>query len=280
MQHYLKEKKKIVRTITKFGTQDVVAPEAHFYLQSSDAYRTPELASHGDTHLTIEFIDGISCFNYLKQIEDEQHKEAYLRFLVGEVLKFQQEAKNLELDFRPYAVEAKLDETLNIMREVEHPQLKDAEDTRDEVLKHFYTFATIPFRDATPKNSIIKLDGADASKLTVDEAVNRTYHYDFSTVNELTSKYDDIISTVYHCFVDDELRDRLLAAHKVDTESLDFAIAAYIRIGRFWSRRYYYKLYQPELFKARYTGEDISYYDRVYSESLTALKHALKRMDS
>ncbi|HEV7455105.1 MAG TPA: hypothetical protein VGO07_07650 [Candidatus Saccharimonadales bacterium] len=275
MHNFLKEKKKIVKTITKFGTKEVVAPEVHFYLRASDKFRTPELHSHADDHLTIEYIDGISCFNYLKYLDDPKQKEQYLHFLVGEVLKFQEEAKNLELAFAPYAVEEKLDETIQIMKQVQHPMLDAAEQTREAVLTHFHEYATVPFRDATPKNSIIKLDGGDINQLTLDEIKNRTYHYDFSTVGELTSKYDDIISTLYHHFVDDAVRDALLKQYGVDKSSLDFAVVAYLRIGRFWSRRYYYKLYQPELFTMRYTGEDIGYYDRIYAESLANVVRAL-----
>lgn len=279
MRNFLKEKKKIVRGISKFGTKEVVKPEVRFYLRSSDGYRTPELHAYADDHLTIEYIDGVSCFNYLKHLDNNECKAEYLDYLVSEIMKFQEVAQGLdELDFAPYAVEEKLDETIQIMRAIQHPQLKVAEQTRDAVLEHFHSFANTSFRDATPKNSIIRLDGDDIRDLTLSEIKDRTYHYDFSTVADLTSKYDDVISTVYHHFVDDSLRDQLLKKYEIDTNELEYIITAYIRIGRFWSRRYYYKLYQPELFRTRYTGEDISYYDRIYSESLTALADALSNM--
>jgi hypothetical protein len=276
MRNFLKEKKKIVKGISKFGTKEVIKPEVRFYLQSNDSYRTPELHAYADDHLTIEYIDGISCFNYLKHLDNDEHKAEYLDYLVSEIMKFQEVAQDLDgLDFAPYAVEEKLDETIQIMRDIQHPQLNAAEQTRNAVLEHFHSFANTSFRDATPKNSIIRLDGDDIRDLDLSEIKDRTYHYDFSTVAELTSKYDDVISTVYHHFVDDTLRNQILKKYEIDTSQLEYIVTAYIRIGRFWSRRYYYKLYQPELFKTRYTGEDIGYYDRIYSESLTALTDAL-----
>lgn len=105
----------------------------------------------------------------------------------------------------------------------------------------FHNHAAFPFRDATPKNYIVRgVNDVDMDRYNIDEIIARIVAIDFSTMNVLTVKSDDFISILYHYMIPESVRARLLNKFLGNSCEEDVIVGAFVRLGRFWARRLYY----------------------------------------
>jgi len=271
MESLFKEGKKIVHSYTKCAQPFEVANEVAGYAHAeSVGIQVANLLHHSKGHLTVERVDGISSFRYLELLklhgkEFFPRMREVLMFLLQEVVRFQSKPITPVLASSPYAAEEKTAKVAEVMQLTGH-RLVDALTARiPKIAELFVQFATVPFRDATPKNSILSgVNRDNALSLEVNDVVAAIRHIDFRSVAELTPRSDDYISVLWHYMIPDQMRRELLAQFGVDHSTLEFIVAKFVRVARFWGRRQFYFHRHPEMYRRRYDIEDLSFYDEQF----------------
>lgn len=190
---------------------------------------------------------------------------------------FQENKKRLNCrSSKSYDVDRKLQELFHILRIYRKPYLGDLKNILSLVGNYFKRNARYPFRDATPKNYILKgIHRKNILSTPVKHLKNKIYWIDLRTINDLTLREDDYISILYHYMIPEKIRLKILKRYKINPESKDFIVSGFVRVGRFWLRRFYYKKYYPELFQKRYGREKLDFYDKqmdYFSNKILSLK--------
>lgn len=268
---FIKEDKVILPSITKFATKHEVLAEALGYRHASEVgLRTAKLLHWSENAISVEYIAGISCFRYLHLLNEtsEQDKKKFiLKSLVDDVLKFQSATIINDISFSPYPIKEKTEEILDVMNKTGHPRANLLSKKLSTIQQVYLNYATIPFRDANPKNTLLSNVTEDNfSSLSISEIVGAIRHIDFRSISELTTRYDDIISTLYHYQIPEKIRSDLLNYYNINNGSEEFIVTLFVRIGRFWSRRNYYMLERNELFNIRYKFEKLEFYNYQFSK--------------
>jgi hypothetical protein len=155
-----------------------------------------------------------------------------------------------DIDFAPYAVEEKISAVAQLMPDSELRTMLTH--SAASLAEQFRSIATIPFRDANPKNCI--LTGVQEGDIASANVVARR-HFDFRSLAELTTLADDYLSIILHPIVPDEYRNvkmrQLTTSFGIETVTL----TAVIRLARLWGRRQYYLVRRPDLYQKRYALE-------------------------
>jgi hypothetical protein len=261
MDQLIKERKRIVQTITKFADPVQTKRELHSLEHVSQIdVLTPEIISSTPTTITMEYFTGVTAFSALEILaRNNKHSEVekLLDTILTDLFTLQESSRHFGSGVYPYR--QKMLEITEMLR------LKDMDLFADKILakldgleESFVIQAHIPFRDATPKNyTILNESESSVEKNGIAEGFI-IGHFDFATFHMNTHQYDDVISVLYHYMVRDEIRDRLLSKYSVDLFGSESALATTIlRLGRFWLRRVYYQSYHESLFKKRYKFESI-----------------------
>ena len=275
----VKERKLILQTYTKRATsKEITAEVAGFRYIHKLGFLSPRIIYNNSCYLTTEYISGISCFEALRNFfkNNDFQKMQYLVDSIGSQLITFQAKKELLRSPRlsVYRVDQKMEELFAMLAVYKKPYVNKLQKILPKICKFYNQNATVPFRDATPKNYILKGINETTMGLSHGEIDKRLYWIDLRSVNERTLPEDDFISVVYHCFVSENIRLRFLKKYKVTDNSQSFVVAGFVRTGRFWARRFYYKKYQPSLFNKRYGQEDLSFYDKqmdYFSNEILAL---------
>lgn len=268
---FIKEDKVILSSVTKFATKDEVLAEVEGYRHASESgLQTAKLLHWSENAISVENITGISCFHYLHLLNstnDHEKEKSILNFLIGDVLKFQSKNFKKNIVFSPYPIKEKTEEILDVMNEMGHPLTNLLSKKLPIIQKTYLNYAAIPFRDANPKNTLLRnITDDNFSTLSTSEVIDAIRHIDFRSISELTTRCDDIISTLYHYQIPENVRQDLLKQYDINCKSEEFIITLFIRIGRFWSRRNYYLLQQKKLFHVRYKFEILEFYNHQFNK--------------
>lgn len=282
MESLFKEGKKIVHSYTKCAMPFEIFNEVAGYAHAKKVgLSTANLLHHSDRYLTIEFVDGISCFRYLELLR-LRGKEYFprmrdmLTFLLGDVSKFHSE-EVAELTARqPYEVEEKTAKVAEVMTLVGHHRRFEVAERVERIAETFIQYATASFRDATPKNAIMEgVFKDEALYISAEGARAAVRHIDFRSVGEMTSPLDDVISILLHYMVPEDMRQELYQEYGADTHSEEFVVTCFVRVARFWGRRHFYLRRYPDLYKKRYDLEDLSFYDEQFDQATEKLLEVL-----
>lgn len=271
MESLFKENKKIVHSFTKCATPDEVFNEVAGYRHAAEVgMQVVNILHHSESYLTIERVDGISVFRYLELLELHGKDvlpvmKKVLRFLLQEVVRFQSKPISSDIPHRSYDVEKKITTVVEVMRMTGHYRTDDISDRISKITELFGQFATTPFRDATPKNSLLSgVHRQNVLLYSASDIVKATRHIDFRSVAELTPLSDDFISVLWHYMIPDHVRCELLAEHDIDSTTQEFTVAKFVRVARFWARRQYYLHKRPSMYRHRYELEDLSFYETCF----------------
>ena len=155
----------------------------------------------------------------------------------------------------------------------------------------------IPFRDSTIKNMILEceeLEGYDQietqedllqlvevlkNKLTEDPDFiqnSKLYDFDFSTIHNTVSKYDDIVGLFMHerTFSFNNLKDiinKIERMNSAEEEKREFAEAMIVRYIRFGGRKRLYRLIAPGYHKIRFKYDDERFYFHILADYVEKL---------
>ena len=267
---FIKENKIILPSVTKFASKYEILAEVEGYRHASKTgLKTAKLLHWSENAISVEHITGISCFRYLQLLDDndQEKKKAILNILISDVLKFQSSGFEKMIIFSPYPVKEKAEEILDVMNRVRHPFRKILSKKLSYIQNTYINYATVPFRDANPKNTLLNNVSEDNfSYKSNSDLINAIRHIDFRSVSELTTNYDDIISILYHYQISEDIRSVLINDYGLNTNNEEFLVTLFVRMGRFWSRRIYYLLENKALFNTRYKFENLDFYSRQFNQ--------------
>jgi hypothetical protein len=164
-----------------------------------------------------------------------------------------------------YKVDEKVADIAGMLEEFDGGLAQKVRDVLSKII-NLYKNAKIPFRDANPKNYIFQgINEANIETLK-DEYKRRLFYIDYSTFNTLTFRSDDFASILFHYMIDEDIRKDLGKKYNIDLSCKEDVVCCFVRFGRFWVRRQYYKRYCPDLFKKRYKYENLEFYDNLMNE--------------
>ncbi len=267
----VKEDKIIQLTYLKIASVEKIEAEFQgLIFIKKIGFNAPAIIKRTKDSLSTEYIRGISAFTAL-EILSRKKKVDLVYNILDELCRgvkiFHSKCKFLKVNkYIPYQVDVKVPHITTMLKESNIRLAKQLENITPQIVE-YYKKANIPFRDATPKNYIM----SDVSKDSVDVLNDSNYrnkltYIDASSMNELTFLPDDFISILFHYMIEDDIRLELLKKYEIDMNSKEFIISAFVRFGRFWVRRQYYKKYLPEIFRKRYTYEKIGHYNKIMME--------------
>ncbi len=272
LDHLIKERKKIVTTettVTKFSDANHTAREVRsLKIANRTSLPIAKLIDHTETSLTMDFYPGLSAFQLLEILyEQGRHGDIYsvLNKLAARVKKIQSECGDAVQTEYPFAL--KLGEIKTVLKLLDHSKEYDLlNEVEQKIINLLTHIKHVPFRDATPKNYIVKNTLHVGQTDAIDDL--DIIAIDFATFHYGTHKYDDLISLFFHYIVETGEREKLIAKYMPEASSLDAQAILVLRLGRFWVRRAYYKKFHPELFKKRYKFEDTRFYEQAFFGSL------------
>lgn len=281
MESLFKEGKKIVVSYTKCAKPFEIENEVVGYRHAeSVGMQVADLLHYTEEYLTLEKVEGISCFRYLELLRlrgkgFSSRMQEMLIFLIEEVKRFQSVPIEAPVTSIMYEVEEKIATVANVMSMVGHPRADVIAARVPKIAELFAQFSDTPFRDATPKNSILSGVSKDnALTADIEDVIRAVRHIDFRSVGELVPYQDDYISVLYHYMVPEQMRSELLRESGIATDTLEFIVAKFVRIARFWGRRYFYFHKHPDMFLQRYDLEDMSFYDEQFDVSVEEILEA------
>ena len=188
-----------------------------------------------------------------------------LNGLCAGIQRFQNSDFKIDNKMHPYNVGEKVDD-ISILLSEENKKLAKKVIELIPSIRDFYMNAKIPFRDANPKNYILRnleeREVKHANNFNMRDIVN----IDFSTLNSLTFRIDDFISIIFHYMIDNDVRTELMKKYKIDFDTKENILTAFVRFGRFWLRRRYSPKYFPNLFRVRYRDENTDFYNKSMME--------------
>lgn len=272
-QHLLKENKDIKPVIWKKGSFEETQTESRMlsFLKSRE-FNVPNILFNDNEKIIMDFIPGITVFSALQYFyhNNSFNKiEILIEYLCEGVADFQTNTKILvDSKIEPYPVEVKLEEVFQLLP-IQNMDLETGKALVEMVANIYKQKSSVLFRDATPKNYIINgVFEKDLDRMSVEELIGRTTWIDFSTTRYSAPPVDDLSSILFHYMIDDELRDRMLSKYSsvFDKDSLDVTI--FVRLARFWIRRFYYETYHPDRFSKRYTTENMDFYETYFQNYL------------
>jgi hypothetical protein len=211
--------------------------------------------------LVIEMVPGLSCFRAINVLRSLNRPDAVTRLLDAlwnDVSAFQYAARSTDaapkgLVFAPYDVRNKL---LAVSRIIDAPgvaaQMRRA---ADHLADWFAIHATMPFRDANPKNCLLYNLSKIDPELPTEAIIASRKHIDFRSMNELTTPADDFLSIILHPRVPATFRERRMSEIVSRYGQSNVTVTCVVRLARLWGRRYYYRMYQPDLYEQRYQHE-------------------------
>ena len=273
-RHLIKEGEHNIISYTKLGTREKIITEVtsnQFFEKLG--LTTPRIIVSTQNSITMELINGISVFRAMELLITKGGDLLVYKILdelCHGIKIFQENFTGLDLHFEKYAVKNKVTDILEFIKVV-NPKLHILDQRFIEKIDLYYDKADMPFRDATPKNYFFKNINNDNLEFLNDDFKSRIVYFDFSTLNSLTFSSDDFISVLFHYFVDSDIRNDLLKKYRIDMESEENIICAFVRLGRFWVRRHYYKRYNGGYYCKRYLYEDMNFYDNIFYKYLNKI---------
>jgi len=277
----IKENKNIRQVIWKEGSKVETINEARFlkFLKFKN-YQVPDVLETDNRKIIMDFIPGISVFKamqYFYENKSPERIESLVRYLCDGISNFQSDMRDWKEKTNPYPVSEKLKEVFQLLSgqcNIDDKKNKKLITLASEV---FDQNAFYIFRDATPKNYIIKwINEKDLPDTSNSEIIEKIVWIDFSTVRYKTLAIDDFASILFHYMVPQKLREDLLNLHNIDIKrDLNNQVAVFVRLARFWVRRYYYSRYYPEHFRRRYEKEDIYFYQKQFEDYLQKMYQIL-----
>jgi len=270
----IKEEKSIIKTITKFDTVRHSLNEfAGFQFAKSIGCSIPTFVSLNDGALTMEFVEGISVYRTMEVLAKHGYVdviEKIVKYLCDDVHNIQEQRKFLTIDkLEYYDVRKKVGEIFTVMQDDNWKNVELLLRRSFKILKIFEEYACVPFRDATPKNYIVRgMCERSILQGDADTIIKNIVSIDFSTINTLTTRIDDFASVLYHYMIPDDIRSKMMKSFTKDMPKEDVVIGTFVRLGRFWVRRRYYQKEYPELFDKRYAYENMKFYEESFRKSV------------
>ena len=199
MDQLIKERKRIIQTITKFADR----AQTGFELRSLEhvskiGVLTPEVVSATCTTITMEYFHGVSLFRTLEVLSGNNQLfevEKLVDAILVDLFTLQKYSNNFGLETYPYRVKM-LEITEMLQLEGKNDFVDKILDNLDSLEECFISQANFPFRDATPKNyALLNETESSVEKRGLAEGF-RIGHFDFATFHMNTHQYDDVISVL------------------------------------------------------------------------------------
>lgn len=267
----IKENVNILKTFTKIkssNTEALVEEKAFKHIQKLNI-KSPKIIFRQGKILTTQYISGLSVFEALKYFSQKnqlQKIDQLLEDLCESLLFFQKNSQTLKnnLNIKPYNVRKKILEVADVMDITNTFDSKPLRSNINKIKKIYDDKANTLFRDATPKNYILK-DITIKNLKNIKNFTKHIYWIDFSSINQLTFLCDDFISILYHYMIDDKKRTYFMNKYHIHLNNKENIISAFVRLSRFWVRRAYYNKFYSKSYIKRYNHEDITFYEKNFS---------------
>jgi len=277
---WYKENRAFSKAIIKYGDEyEIDAEELGYKIFKQLNIPTPELYERTKNSIIIEQLNGPSIFEVCKQAIQKNAKEEIILTLLDTI------QKDIIL-FQEYTTEHLSTETINLYDSnhkfrksldlLKHTDVKAYNKIipyLDDINNIFEKYSTVPFRDATLKNILLKdinIDIAVESILDGDIStiINNRKHIDFRSLCEKTTVYDDVISIYYHSIFSKNIINSFEQKYlNRSIDNIEFITTKLIRLSRFWGRRQYYYLENKE-YNKRYKGENINFYKESFIQTI------------
>lgn len=278
---WYKESRQFSNALIKHGEEyEMDAEELGYNIFKQLSIPTPKLFARTKYSVIIEHLDGPSIFEICKKsIQKNAKNQVILSILDSiqhDVRLFQdyttkKPINNIDL----YDSDNKFKAALKILKKYDNSAYNKVKPHTSLISKIFSEFSTVPFRDATLKNILVRnidINMAVESILDGDTSliINNRCHIDFRSLCEKTTVYDDTISIYAHSMFFGDIINSFENRHlHGKTQDIEFIVTKVIRLSRFWGRRQYYQ--DNDNFNKRYNGEDISFYRNSFVRSINEL---------
>ena len=271
MEQLIKERKPIVRTITKIDNVTQTAKELSSYeVVAKSGALHPKVMCSDMRGLSIEYVEGLSAFRVLEILSENGDDDAVRGLLASinfDTKAIQASARNAISSRYPF--EQKMIEVSKVLQLTgEAERSKKLHSISLQTARDLIRFSSTPFRDATPKNLIVK--GVTEKEIHNNGLPDKyeLVNIDFSTLHMSTHISDDPISSCFHYMINDNIRDSLLRELNIDLSEKSTRQTLILRLGRFWARRSYYFKYCPERYLSRYPRENFDFYTEQFFQEL------------
>jgi len=263
------------KRIRRFADGNVpISKELGFitWIQERVSFKVPEIVQASDGCLIFEYIEGTRAFNLLMDLRALYRLEnnclyrdlarQLLQLLMDDLRSFQQAADTTEVtnNLPIYPVTEKLRALYQVLSGVlpDTCAFNEVEADLDRIAAVYRRHAQVPFRDATPKNVILKLpllfQSRFKSRIERLEAVRQlcvsgemaallvhdnVYHIDFSGCHLLCPEADDWVALMEH-----ESSVWLMSAQRPVSPDLEVPdlCTRFVRFSRFAGRKLAYRL--------------------------------------
>ncbi len=271
--HLLKENKDIKPALWKKGLFEETQTESQMLsFLKSRKFNVPNILFHDNEKIIMDFIPGVTVFSALqyfyknKQIDKI---EILIEYLCEGVADFQASTSILTNETTDsYPVRIKLEEVFQLLS-LEKMDLNNQKALIDMVSNIYDEKSSVLFRDATPKNYILNgVYEKDLKYISTEELISKITWIDFSTTRYLAPPADDFASVIFHYMVEDKFRDKMLSKYNDDSDKDSLNVTIFVRLARFWVRRFYYETYHTERFNKRYTTENMDFYEMFFHRYL------------
>lgn len=295
--------------IRRFADGNVPISREHDFirrLRRRVSFKVPAIVQETDSYLVFEYIEGTRAFNLLMDLRTlyrEENKTVYrdlalqlLDMLKDDLEEFQQVstgdpaiAERREI----YPVREKLSALYRILTEILPAacRFEEIAGDLDRIAGIFEQQATVPFRDATPKNIILRLPllfqqrfNSRAERLETVGRLCRSgemtgllshdniYHIDFSGCHLLCPEIDDWIALLEH-----ESSAWLVSASKrplSQEQEIPDLCTRFVRFSRFAGRKLAYRLLNRLGHQVRFALDSEAGYFLAMSDISGALRAA------
>lgn len=277
----IKENVNILKTFTKIKSSHIeacVEEQTIKHLQTLNI-KSPKIIYRQGNILTTQYISGLSAFEaleYFSQRGQSQKIDKLLEDLCESLLFFQKNSQKLKnnLKLKPYDVQEKLLEVANVMDMTNTFDSKLLRSNINKIKKIYDDKADTLFRDATPKNYILK-DVTIKNIKNIKNFKKHIYWIDFSSIDQLTFACDDFVSILYHYMINDKKRAYFINKYHINLNNKENIVSTFVRLSRFWVRRAYYKTFYPTNFLKRYRHENTIFYEKNFSLLYNQIKKIL-----
>ncbi len=279
--------------ITRYSDQQgSITDEIRFLeeIKTQVSFKIPRILTHTNSCITFEYIEGTRAFNLLMDLSELYKSdplniyfeiaEKLIDILSCDLKEFQgayQHQKDGTSKINPYPAKAKLRNVYGILSSLLSLEFNSGD--LDAIASEYQANATVPFRDATPKNIILDIpelfqkrfknrgDRLRAVQKLVNNGElenkidkNNIYHIDFTGCKYLCSELDDWIALKRH-----QASSWLFDQEQFDDDrwSTSELCTYFVRFSRFAGRKLAYRLLNDSGHKIRFMLDKESLYFKV-----------------
>ncbi len=283
--------KKVIR---RFADNNTTIPEDLEYincLKSKDSFNIPEIKEVTDQYIAFRYIEGTRAFNLLMDLKilyRDENRSCYrdlgiqlLHLLQDDLREFQKimEAKAVFAGGSClYPAEIKMNSQYQVLTDIlpETCEFKEIVDDLARIAAVYENEVAVPFRDATPKNTIVEVPELfqqkfasyaerldELKKLCLSGALSQLlrkeniYQIDFSGCKFLCPTGDDWIALNEHestGWLKDSKRPMS------PQNNLVWLCTLFVRFSRFAGRKLAYRLLNYSGYHVRFVHDDEAYY--------------------